>query len=61
MLAKYELLNDTSLADNEAFKLYLEQGLNKTSPNVYNAAQGRIIKEKKKSNTNSHNLIKCRK
>ena len=49
MFSKYGLFNDTSLEDNEAFKLFLEQGLNRTVPEIYKTTQGRIVKQKKES------------
>ena len=48
MFTKYNLTNDTSLVDNEAFKFYLETELNRTIPNKYKTTQGRIVKAKKK-------------
>ena len=49
MFTKYNLTNDTSLVDNEAFKFYLETELNRTIPNKYKTTQGRIVKAKKNS------------
>ena len=47
MFAKYNITNDTYLEDNEIFKLYLENELNRNIPDIYNKTQGRIVKEKK--------------
>ena len=53
MFTKYNLTKDTSLVDNEAFKLYLETELNRNIPEKYKTTQGRIVKEKKKNSNNS--------
>ena len=50
MFKKYELLKDTSLLDHGAFKMYLENVLNRTIPDIYKVPQGRIVKQKKYKN-----------
>ena len=49
MFSKYNLTNDTSFVDNEAFKFYLETELNRTIPDKYETTQDRIVKAKKNS------------
>ena len=47
MFRKYNMSNDTLLADNEVFKKYIITVLNRTIPDIYRTTQGRIIKQKK--------------
>ena len=58
MFTKYDFKNDTSMIDNEAFKFYLINELNRTIPVKYNFTEGRIVKEKKSSTDNSNYYIK---
>ena len=54
MFFKYNVSNDTLMADNEMFKQYLINVLNRTIPDTYRNTQGRIIKQKKGDSNSNH-------
>ena len=47
MFHNYSLTKDTLLADNEVFKRYIIEVLNRKIPDIYRTTQGRIVKMKK--------------
>ena len=51
MFQKYDVTNDTTLADNEVFKRYIVTVLNRKIPDIYRTTQGRIVKKEKESDT----------
>jgi 2',3'-cyclic-nucleotide 2'-phosphodiesterase (5'-nucleotidase family) len=58
MLSKYEVTDDTTIMMSDACKDYIEIVLNGKIPDKYKTSQGRIVKQKKKNSSNSHNFIK---
>jgi len=50
------MTSDTLLADNEVFKKYIIEVLDRTIPDIYKSTQGRIVKKAKGENSN--NFIK---
>ena len=56
MFSKYNMTSDTLLADNEVFKKYIIEVLDRTIPDIYKSTQGRIVKKAK--GENSSNFIK---
>ena len=52
MFHNYRISKDTNLVDNEVFKRYIIQVLNRRIPDIYKTSQGRIVKKKKDNNNN---------
>ena len=52
MFHNYRISKDTNLVDNEVFKRYIIQVLNRKIPDIYKTSQGRIVKKKKDNNNN---------
>lgn len=56
MFIKYNMTNDTLMADNEVFKHYIIEVLDRKIPDIYQSTQERIVKKSKADNSN--NFIK---
>ena len=58
MFHKYNLTNDTTLPDNEVFKRYIINELNREIPDIYRTTQERIVKKQKDRSKSSSSFIK---